>query len=462
MEQSKSRTLSGRGEGISRIVTSERVWYLFLVFISLVSGFLLLYSPRPEILPVIALALIVGLTFFFYPYLGILIYIILSYMRFEEIIPALSNLHLTRLLTFALIVVWAIRTAITKSKLYLKEKGILLLYLFFLMLALSIPLSFWPTRSLNTFIEMLKILIFIILLIHLVDNQKKLKSFIWVFFIVNGFLAFNAIKDFVVLGPSAVATRIGGGTKGFLGDANDFALALNVALPFAFYLFLSEKKWVSKFFLLLSLSLFTLGIISTASRGGFVTLIFLFLYFILKSKHKLVGIFSILLILFLIFIFAPKEYWQRQMTITSYQQDESAMGRIHAWKAGVSMFADRPLLGVGVGAYEVAYGVKYGGKRGPWFAPHNTYIQIGAETGFFGILFYLALLFYIYRQSDLLTKSYGEEEYLKSISQGLTGALLAYAVGSFFLSTGYYPHLYLLLGVVTSVKILEEREQPKA
>lgn len=459
MEPSKSRALPGKVDGVSRIVTSEKLWYLFLIFISLVSGAFLLFTPRPEIVPAIAVALIVGLTFFVYPYLGVLTYIILSYMRFEETIPALGHLHLAKLLTVTLIVVWALKTGITKSRLYLQEKGLLPLYLFFLAMTLSIPLSFWPTLSLNTFVEMLKILIFIILLIHLVDTVKKLKTFFWIFLLVNGYLALSAIKNFLILGQTAVAARVGG-SGGFIGDANDFSLALNIALALAFYLFLSEKKKVLKLFLLLLLSLFTLGIISTASRGGFITLICLFLYFILKSKHKLVGILSIFLIFLLIFAFAPKEYWQRQMTITTYQQDESAMGRIGAWKAGLRMFADRPLLGVGAGAYFVAYGVQYGGKPGPWFSTHNAYIQIAADLGILGILAYLTLIFWIFRQNSLLMKLNQEKgnAYFVSISQGVKGALIAYAVGSFFLSVGYYPHLYLLLGMTIVLEILSRHD----
>ena len=136
MEPSKNRALPGKGEGVSRIITSEKLWYLFLIFISLVSGAFLLFVPRPEIVPAMALAFIVGITFFFYPYLGVLAYIILSYMRFEETIPALGHLHLAKLLTITLIVVWALKIGITKSGLYLQEKGLILLYLFYLVMVL--------------------------------------------------------------------------------------------------------------------------------------------------------------------------------------------------------------------------------------------------------------------------------------------------------------------------------------
>jgi probable O-glycosylation ligase (exosortase A-associated) len=457
MEEPKTTHLSKRGTNISWTLTSERLWYFLLIFLSIIFGSLLLIVPRPEILPALAIAIIVGLTFFFYPYSGILTYIILSYMRFEETIPALGNLHLTRLLTLTLIVVWAIRAAITKSNLYFQEKGLILLYLLYLMMVFSIPFSYWASQSVNIFLNMLKILAFVILFIHLIDNQKKLKTFFWVFLIVNFFLAFSAVKNFLSLGQSAVSARVGG-TGGFLGDANDFALALSIALPFSFYFFLAERKKVLKFIYLSFVFILSLGIISTSSRGGFITLVFLMFYFVLKSKRKLLGFFSILLIFFLIFLFAPQDYWQRQMTITSYQEDESSMGRIEAWEAGLRMFIDRPFTGVGLGAYSVAYGTRYSMRSGPWRSAHNAYIQTGAELGSFGILFYLGLMFYIYRQANRLTKSIPEENYLKSISHGLKGSLLAYAVGSFFLSVAHYPHLYFLLGMAIVVKILNTQK----
>ena len=457
MEQPRSKSMIKTSAGVSWFITSTKLWYFLLILFAVVCGILLLILPRPEIVPALVIAVLLGLTFFFYPYLGILVYIILSYMRFEETVSALADLHLTRLLTITLIIVWTIRSAITKSKLHIQENGLLLLYLFYLIMALSIPFSFWPSRSFNVFVEMLKILIFTILFIHLVDSMSRLKTFFRIFLVVNCFLAFTAIKDFLLLGQAAVLTRVGG-TGGFLGDANDFALALSVALPFSFHLFLAERKKVLKFIYLSFCLLLTLGIVSTSSRGGFITLVFLMFYFVLKSKRKLLGFFSIFLIFLLIFLFAPQEYWQRQMTITSYEQDESAMGRIDAWKAGLRMFAERPLWGVGVGAYETAFGVKYGGKEGAWFSAHNAYVQNGAELGFFGILTYLGLMFYIYRQANRLTKSIQEENYLKTISQGLVGALLAYAVGSFFLSVGHYPHLYLLLSIAIVVKVLGQEK----
>jgi putative inorganic carbon (HCO3(-)) transporter len=454
MERPKDVSSSKRGTAFPSIITSKTVLYLLLISLSIIAGFSLLIAPRPEIVPAVAFAVTFGFTFFFYPYLGILAFIILSYMRFEETIPALGNLHLAKLLTVTLIVVWVMRVGISKSKLHLQETGLIVLYFFYLAMALSIPFSFWPTKSFDMFVEMLKILVFTVLLIHLTDTQKKLQTFLWTFLIVNGYLAFTAIRDFVVLGQAAVSTRIGG-SGGFLGDANDFALALSVVLPFSLYLFLSEKKLVLKLVYFTLSGLYTLGIISTASRGGFVTLVFIFLYLILKSKHKLVGVVAGLLIFFLILSFAPSEYWQRQMTITSYQQDASAMGRIGAWKAGLRMFLDRPLLGVGVGAYIVAYGVEYG-KTSAWFSALNAYIQIASELGIFGILTYLALVFLIFRSNTFLMKMSLEKgnTYLASMSQGIKGALVAYVVGSFFLSVGYYLHLYLLLGMTVILEIL--------
>lgn len=71
-------------------------------------------------------------------------------------------------------------------------------------------------------------------------------------------------------------------------------------------------------------------------------------------------------------------------------------------------------------------------------------------------------MFYVYVQANSLIKSSEEENYLKWVSQGLKAALLAYAVGSFFLSVGLYPHLYLLLGMVIVIRILKHAEEIRA
>jgi O-antigen ligase len=67
--------------------------------------------------------------------------------------------------------------------------------------------------------------------------------------------------------------------------------------------------------------------------------------------------------------------------------------RMAHWQAGARMFLDHPLLGVGAGNFNAAYGDYF---VGPWpdsrGHAHNYYIHIAAEAGLLGLVAYLALL----------------------------------------------------------------------
>ncbi|MFH0930617.1 MAG: putative O-glycosylation ligase, exosortase A system-associated [Candidatus Zixiibacteriota bacterium] len=464
MDQSKDRVLPKRGDTLYGFITSERIWYLLLIFFSLISGIFLLISPMPEVVLGIVSLILICLLLFFHPFLGILAYIILSYTRVvEDYIPPLANLHFTRILTIVLIIIWLIRTALITKKIFLWEKEFNVLYVLLLVAGISIPFSFWPTYSFEHSVDFLKTFVFVFMLVHLVDDLKKFKVFIWVFLLVHIFLAITPVRMFIALGPEAVQMRLGTATRGFLGDAHDFALAVTLVLPFSFYLFINEKNKSPRFLLFVSMIVLFWGIVSTSSRGGFVTLVVIISYLLFKSQKKLVGIILILFILATILILAPKEFWERQSTIISYQEDPSALGRIVAWKAGLTMFLDRPLTGVGMDCFSIAYGARYHLPQvKEWIAAHNAYIQIGAELGVLGLTCYLLLIYLIYKENNRLQKSIkrgplGNNFYI-TISQALKASLIAYAVGSLFLSAAYYPHLYILIGLTLINKLLVKKE----
>lgn len=61
----------------------------------------------------------------------------------------------------------------------------------------------------------------------------------------------------------------GRGVGGWLGDENDFAMEMNVAVPFAFFLYQGTKGQGTKLLYLLLLGIFVLSSIATASRRRF-------------------------------------------------------------------------------------------------------------------------------------------------------------------------------------------------
>ncbi len=145
-----------------------------------------------------------------------------------------------------------------------------------------------------------------------------------------------------------------------------------------------------------TIAVLSIGVISTGSRGGLLGLVAVMFVYLLRGRNKAAGVIVLVLAALLFVALVPSNVNERYMTIGEYQQDDSAMGRIYAWKAGLKMMATRPLTGVGVGCFETAFGTHYrppGFNSNRWIAPHNTLVQIGGETGVIGLAVYLYLYF---------------------------------------------------------------------
>src|SRR5262249_21277881 len=127
--------------------------------------------------------------------------------------------------------------------------------------------------------------------------------------------------QFMVLGP---------GTS-IIAANNSIGLALNMVLPFLWYL----GREVRGYLKLVLYSVFVLtipAIMFTYARASTITLAFVLLAIILREKYR-VRILSAVLIAGLVAVPSiPQRWWDRQMTTFTYESDTSAMSRIDNWK----------------------------------------------------------------------------------------------------------------------------------
>jgi O-antigen ligase len=83
-----------------------------------------------------------------------------------------------------------------------------------------------------------------------------------------------------------------------------------------------------------------------------------------------------------------------------------------------------------------------------WGVAHNTYIQIGAELGVPGILFFLLFIYATLRR--LLPIVYGNGDSARSPpgqAQTLLASMAGFLIGAMFLSLAYYPMFYILAAI---------------
>jgi putative inorganic carbon (HCO3(-)) transporter len=263
-----------------------------------------------------------------------------------------------------------------------------------------------------------------------------------------------------VVYAAVVLTRfdLGSGDAWRLGhlyyyDANDFATYAVSAMPLGIYFLHAGRRMVLRLFAAAGLVVLTLGFVWSGSRGGFIALAAVALFVVLRFSAIPLRwrLFAPALVAVVLLATASDQYWQQMGTIASdadYNQTAEA-GRLQIWRRGIGYMMDNPVLGLGPGNFQTAEGTlsplaerqQYGvGVR--WNAPHNSFVQIGAELGFPGLALYIAVIasaFYALRRAG-------------DLSPALTASLLGFVVGSFFLSLAYSEMLYTLVALAVGLR----------
>jgi O-antigen ligase len=263
-----------------------------------------------------------------------------------------------------------------------------------------------------------------------------------------------------VLYATVVITRfdLGAGDAWRLGhlyyyDANDFATFVVTALPLGIYFVHAGRSVAVRVFAAAGLALLTLGFVWSGSRGGFIALFAVVGYVVLRFSAIPLRwrLSATALVALILLVTASDQYWQQMSTITSdtdYNQTAET-GRLQIWSRGIDYMMQNPVLGLGPGNFQTAEGTlspqaerqQFGiGVR--WNAPHNSFVQVGAELGIPGVALYLAVIasaFRALRRSEALTPA-------------LTASLLGFVVGSFFLSLAYSEMLYTLVALSAGVQ----------
>jgi O-antigen ligase len=106
--------------------------------------------------------------------------------------------------------------------------------------------------------------------------------------------------------------------------------------------------------------------------------------------------------------------------------------RFSQWYAGWRMFADNPLLGIGIGNYNSAYET-YRLEQWPVALghAHNHYLTIAAEAGLLGLGAYLVFLVVAFR-TGIAAYRRAQDRTGRAVAVGILGSLAAFASHNLF------------------------------
>lgn len=243
-----------------------------------------------------------------------------------------------------------------------------------------------------------------------------------------------------------------------VGDANYFTLSALLILPIAFYLMMSRPGWWERLFLAGSLGLTLIAIMLGASRGGFVGLVVEGGFILWHAKHRARGIALAALVLGPLFVFSPSSPLRR-LRDPNYSDNKAEQARLVTWSAGGRMFREHPWAGIGLGNFKpMVESYEEPGQHVLNLA-HNTYIELAAELGAPGLLFFLALYFTAYGQARKAVAA-GGESWMGRSALGLQAGLIGGATGIFFLSAEQQKLLWLMVFLAPCAAALAGAARP--
>jgi len=278
-----------------------------------------------------------------------------------------------------------------------------------------------------------------------IDTARKLRGVVTTMIVLSGLLGLQGIYQ--------KAHGIGwAGQEMYWGDrirwiglwdgANMLSVLLVTCVPFVIETLTGPWSKLTKLLCGVSGVLVLWGLYLANSRGGWMALAVTILFFF-RQRFGWRGIAAAAVVLGVLFAFGPSRLSELDT------QEKSARHRIDMWSEGLEMVKYFPALGIGKGRFD-----DYTGS----LIAHNTLIQNAGETGMIGLTLWMGVLYFsfrsmreVWRVRERLTPQ------LQSLSRGLLVSFVGYLVGSFFV-TADLEILYMLCAFSAIVLVLARVE----
>ena len=448
------------GISTSSIITRYRLAVAGLGALSIVFALVFVrMSEKLQFAMVAAVpAILMGAYMIVSQFAGVWAFVMVEYLRPYTFIAALRPLRLGMLTVAVTLVSWIIAQAVNREKIHWNSLCTWFLC-YLLVIASSILTAGNNFRAYHAFEGLLVTFLMFFLLLNIVKTKDQLSKIIWLLLLVHVYYAIKGIFNFALGGSGGGLVTSGAVGGSFMGDENDFALALNAMIPFAFFMFQNQTSKFKRLFLIGSFLVLVLGVVSSQSRGGWVGLMAVALFCFMKSKRKLMNLGIAAMLGVAVLIFAPSSYWLQVESITD-TEEATANSRLNYWHAAVRMYIDYPITGVGAanGPMKMPYYVT--GFRDPatqWGRTfHGTLPLVLAESGTLGIVCYLMLYITALRGLSGVRKRFSQDHRSDewTYASAITGGMIGWLTSATFLSAAYYPHLwslYAMTGVLLRI-----------
>ncbi len=393
----------------------------------------------------------------------VLLSLLFEFGRPQELIPGIKLIPFATILDVVLLL-----NVVRSGKLDLSRLQTKMWIPLFVVMAIHGPIAENNYWALMIFKDMLLTFGLYLGIVTYVNSLEKMLTLmkIWM-----GILVFLAVMG---------TAKGGHGIGGWMGDENDFCMVMDMAAPFGYFLLFSATGVGQKMKYLGFLGTYILAAMATLSRGGFVGLASVGAYCWYRSPKKLNALIVIIVAVLFMLTVAPETYWDEIASSTSEEtmsEEGTGGARLYTWGIGVEMFLQNPIIGIGQGNFPWTFHIyeagrtfhtrSFGGRQA-----HSAWVTLISELGFAGIVIIGGMLLQCYKDLKLVRMGFAPaqsrqkhgqtvqagEDVRVYLARAMEGSLIGYLVSSVFISTLWYPSLWVMIAFVVALRNISDVE----
>lgn len=363
------------------------------------------------------------------------------------------------------------------------------LILYFVSVLLSYAVASDKGRAMEAVQDLAKDVFILYTVLFAIREISTWKQAVWIIIFITTALCLlgayqissgNYSQDFFGMARIKTQSVVGGDTTHRIGgpirDPNMWGEVLVAILPLVAFQIFNQSRPLVKLYAIAAFGIIGFGLLNTYSRGGYLAFIVSMILMLFVFEKKVTPLIAIGILGFAaIFIsLLPSTYLERFGSLLSLTpsaeggvnvyEDSSFRGRSSELIAGLMMFEDHPLFGVGAGNFPNSYQT-YAQQIGLELRSeerdaHSLYTQVIAETGvlgaisFFGVV--LALLAGLARAAQTVQRM---PKYISLLPwvNSLRVSMIAYMIAAAFLHNAYIRYFWIFVALsVTLIHLIDE------
>ncbi len=446
--------------------------FIFMILSAAIASLLILPKPY-NFLPFV---IVIGAAFLIfsirYPMIGVVAYMLLFFIRPQELFPdvAVFSFPYERIVAIVVVANLIMEHAFSgkKFRIFQMDKAVAAVLAAAL---LSIVTSIWITQSWRSFQNLFKIIVVYYFLTHIIDNENKFKWVLWLYVLSIGFIAVSSTINYYsghVLTAMGIQRAVGIGDEGSAyGDPNTMATTLVLGIPFIYYLGKAYRSRLLRLLMLLLIGLTLWTIILTGSRGGMLGAAVIMLLLAWNSRRKIGATIAVVMLIIMVLAAMPREYFSRLSSIADFNDPndpsgaaQSAQGRIKGFLVGLEIITKRPLAGVGIGCFGI-YNHEY---HNSYLNAHNLMGQLMGETGLAGVGAFAFLIYMLIKYIRYIKFQYRKRNWRPDLGYYLAVPIKIALIGLLFLGlfghNAWRPNWYMYACfLVITVNLVGKRMQ---